>query len=173
MPSSHSHSTEEPKEKPVSFDELQALLTLAERLQESVDAKRLRLTILWGCIFLLPPSAIFLSVSGALLADKIIPDARTTIAYAAVFTAIIATGLGALHWIILLSRTRALLDRDNRALADVADMLREAGGALGKDLSSVGRFIMRVQTWRLDIGVNPDPNAPRPPGGRASHLPRA
>lgn len=171
VPSSHSHSKEESKEKSVSFDEIQALLGLAERLQESVYAKQQRVTILRACIFLIPLSFPLLAGTFGSLALDLFPMQRTHIGYATTLCAGLGAGLSALYLRVLLVRVMELLERDKRALTDVADMLREAGGVFSKDLSPVGRFIMRVQTWRLDIGVNPDPNAPRSPGGRASHLP--
>jgi hypothetical protein len=66
---------------------------------------------------------------------------------------------------------RDLLARDERALSDVADVLRDASSALGANLSPIGKLVLRVQTWRLDIGTPADPNKPRPAGQRPAHLP--
>lgn len=167
------------KEKPTSFEEIQALIELAERLQASVDAKKQRLAVVALCrsliifiVFALALSCGWLLNGLTTAMTSLSPDQRTIL--------FIVAG-GSLTFLSLVMFNRALsgierrieesLERDQKALTDVADMLREAGDALGKDLSPLGRFLLRVQTFRLDIGVNPGPNTPRMPGHRPSHLP--
>jgi hypothetical protein len=136
--------------EPNVYQEAEKLLKIAEQWEEKCETRERRLEL----VRLLAIMATFtLIIAGFGLYYGIKNEDWE---YRAVVIAVVAVNMSgmAYYWLYIWGKSRRLLERDQRALYEIVDMLREVEKGIAEryQLSSLERAEFRIRLSRFDIG---------------------